>query len=184
MRRPSARRILAGAAALAGALALFAGSPYLHAGRRSRVDFVSAVDLGGWIRDSRAGLRILDIRPSSEFADGHVPGAENVTIESLRAIHFGKGKTLVIVSDHGESVSPDASQFVMLRGGEQAWLDEVMHPLLPERATERGRPESLRIASISRYFGGSPRIGNEGSVPESRRVSAATAAAIARRRGC
>lgn len=50
------------------------------------------------LKRSRQGLvTVLDIRPASEFAAGHVPGAINVSIEGLtkRMKNFPKGREII-----------------------------------------------------------------------------------------
>jgi rhodanese-related sulfurtransferase len=119
------RRWLAGAAALAGALAPFAGSPYRRAGAEhatasatatatttidvaelvrvvaDQEDHVSAVELAGWIRARLPGLRVIDVRSASEFAAYHIPGAEHVPLERLTATRFGADETVVLYSELG-----------------------------------------------------------------------------------
>ncbi len=122
------RRWMAGAAALAGALAPLAGSPYRRAAGASpavglagrldagqtgldvaglarevadQEDHVSAVELATWIRARRPGLRVIDVRTASEYAAFHIPNAEHVPIEQLAAARFGAGETLVLYSELG-----------------------------------------------------------------------------------
>jgi hypothetical protein len=129
------RRTLAALAALGGLLALW--TP------RTQTLDVSALELATWIRDRKPGLRIIDLRKPSEFDEYHLPRAENVAIEKLA---FAASETIVLVTDGGALPSVDRQVFV-LRGGMQAWLDDVMSPKTPE------------AAAIGRYFGGVPRVG-------------------------
>jgi rhodanese-related sulfurtransferase len=124
------RRWLAGVAALAGALAPLAGSPYGRAGTGTgrpaagvgaasgsasgsidvaelarivadQEDHVSAVELARWIRARRPGLRVIDLRTAPEFRIFHVPGAEHVALEALAATRFGRDETVVLYSEAG-----------------------------------------------------------------------------------
>jgi len=127
------RRWLAGAAALAGALAPLAGSPYGRGGagavlpvasgsgsgsidvaELARIvadqdDHVSVVELARWIRARRPGLRVVDVRTESEFRIFHIPGAEHVALEALAQTRFGTDETIVLYSEAG------------IHGG-QAWV--------------------------------------------------------------
>ena len=124
-------RWLAGAAALAGAVAPLAGSPYRGArvGSAAPVtaagsargtmasgtidvaelaravaeqeDHVSAVELAAWLRARRPGLRVIDVRTASEFAAYHIPGAEHVPLEALAATRFAADETIVLYSELG-----------------------------------------------------------------------------------
>jgi len=64
----------------------------------------------------------------------------------------------------GDIVVIAGRKVVSLRGGVQAWIDEVMNSAI----TAKTPPE---VAALSRYFGGSPRTGT-------------AAARGVRRRGC
>jgi len=122
------RRWLAAAAALAGAVAPFAGSPYrarvgsaapaahgtvataargtidvaeLARAVAEQEDHVSAMELAAWLRARRPGLRVIDVRTASEFAAYHIPGAEHVPLEALAATRFDPDETIVLYSELG-----------------------------------------------------------------------------------
>ncbi len=160
MRLPSWRRMLAGSAALAGALAPLAGSPYR--GRRATIDIaeladvvtreadhVSAVELAAWLRAGRPGLRIFDVRSAAEFAAYHIPGAEHVPLVALPTRRLDAGDTVVLYSEAG----PHGAQawvflralghhrVFFLRRGLREWLDDVMSPAVatPVPYVSRGR---------------------------------------------
>jgi rhodanese-related sulfurtransferase len=185
-----------------GALALglaapFAGSPYcmpqggldLDAIARAiddGTDHVSARQLAQWIRDRRPGLRVIDVRSPTEFHEGAIPTAENLPIGQLVKSHFAPEQTIVLVSQEGAHAG---QAWVMLRslgvinavfvpGGLADWREEVLSPVLPTNASPA---ERARIAELSHYFGGAPRIvgGQQGDV-----ASAAQIGRGSRRRGC
>ena len=199
------RRYLAGAAALAGALAPLAGSPYHRAcddapdcpgtidvAELARIvadqeDHVSAVELAGWIRARLPGLRVVDVRTAAEFAAYHIPTAEHVPLERLAAAPFAAGDTIVLYSElgvHGGQAwvflrALGHRRVLFLRNGLHEWLDDVMSPTLPADATPEAEAAFDRIAELSRWFGGSPR-----QLDRSTASGAALPAAAARRRGC
>ena len=160
------RRALAGVAVLGGALAPFAGSPYRA--QRARVDVdrlasavareedhVTAVELAQWIRDRKAGLRVIDLRSPEAFDAGHVPGAQNVAITALSTTPFRDDETVVLVSDGGGHAAQGwvflqalgHREAYFLRGGMAEWMDDVMSPVA-------GRQPA---PALTRYFGGSLR---------------------------
>ena len=206
------RRALAVLAAIGGALAVFAGSPYLA--RHARIDVealatavaheedhVTAVELAGWIRDRKPGLRVIDVRSGPEFAAYHLPGAEHIPLQSIPTARFRTTETLVLYSAGGSHAAQawvflqalGYRQVYFLRGGVREWLDEVMSPAIAANASPADAAAFRRTASLSRYFGGVPRIGdakpgrsiipdwNEPSPQSS--LQKASAAEI-RRRGC
>jgi rhodanese-related sulfurtransferase len=151
------RRWLAGSAALAGILAPFAGSPYRRASVAAvgdapgavtgtidvaellrivadQADHVSALELAGWLRAGRPGLRIVDVRSPAEFADYHIPGADNVPIEQLTRARFDPGDTVVLYSEHGIHGAQawvflralGHRRVVFLQNGLREWREDVI----------------------------------------------------------
>lgn len=181
------RRMGAGALVL-GLAAGFAGSPYRAA--RGRIDIertvrtildggdhVSALELAGWIRDRKPGLRVIDVRPPAEFAQYAIPTAENLPLEALLHASFAPHETIVLYSEGGAHAG---QAWVLLRamgvanawfiaGGLADWDEEVMAPVIVPGT------QAETISGISRYFGGTPSVGDSAS---------SSAAPVARRRGC
>lgn len=171
-----------------GVAAPFAGSPF--AGARGRLDVaalaaivsreedhVTALELAAWIRDRKAGLRILDVRDAAAFQAAQIPGAEHLPIDRLDRARFDPADTLVLYSDGGAHAAQawvllralGYQQVFFLRGGLNEWLDDVMNPA---QSTE-----------LTRYFGGvardpdaAPSAAAQGSTDERVRRM--------RRRGC
>jgi rhodanese-related sulfurtransferase len=156
------RRVLAAAAAILGVLALFAG-------KAPAIRSVAPIELAEWIRDRKPHLRVVDARTEAEFDEYHLPRAERLTSSTT----FADGETIVLVA--GGSV--EARKVYVLRGGIQAWIDEVMNPTITADAPPSARAAYDRASAVSRYFGGVPRIVDK--LPAVR----ANAAAV-RRRGC
>jgi rhodanese-related sulfurtransferase len=206
------RGALAGVAAIGGLLAVFAGSPYL--GRHAEIDVralasavaheddhVTAVELAGWIRGKKQGLRVVDLQPDADFATYHIPTAQHVALESLPSTPFDATDTLVLYSGGGAHAAQawvflralGYRRVYFLRGGVREWLDEVMSPTLEPDAGPAARAAFQRVASLSRYFGGVPRIGGVAAarslVPDSGDASQPHSSpkptpAEIRRRGC
>ncbi len=156
------RRTLAAAAAILGILALFAG-------KAPSIQSVAPVELAEWIRDRRPHLRIVDVRSEAEFDKYHLPRAERFTSTTT----FAPDDTIVLVA--GGSV-PTRNVYV-LRGGVQAWIDEVMNPTIAANAPPSARAAYERASIVSRYFGGVPRVVD--NLPTTR-----GSASTVRRRGC
>lgn len=162
-RSPAVHRALGSAAIVLGALAAFAGSPYRESLDLHRLasevareeDHVTAIELAGWIKDRKPGLRVLDLRSEAEFDEYHIPGAESVAFDALLRARYASTDTLVLISDGGAHAAQGwvflralGHQHVyFLRGGLGEWLDEVMNPAKP--------------TALTRYFGGVPRSGED-----------------------
>jgi len=165
------RKSLALVAAILGALALFAGSPYRA---RHAVAEVSPVELAEWIRDRKPELRVIDPRPAAEFDDYHLPRAENVSPSSAA---FKPTETIVLVAGDGQGID---HQVYVLRGGVRGWIDDVMSPTITENASPAERAAYQRASIVSRYFGGVPRVVDK---PLAKSSDTAAVKAV-RRRGC
>jgi rhodanese-related sulfurtransferase len=163
------------AAAVLGALAPFAGSPY--AARHGRVDVealaraveheddhVTAVELARWIRERHASLRIVDVRTEREYDDYHIPGAERIPLGALADTPFRTDETVVLYSEGGAHAAQGwvflralgHTNVFFLRGGLSEWLDDVMTPTLPAAPTAAESAQFDSVAALSRYFGGVP----------------------------
>jgi rhodanese-related sulfurtransferase len=195
------RRWLAGAAALAGALAPLAGSRHGRpaTGRGApdvaelawvvadQEDHVPAVELARWIRARRPGLRVIDVRSAAEFRIFRIPGAEHVALEALAGTRFGPDDTVVLYSEagiHGAQAwvflrALGHRRVFFLRGGLHEWLDDVMSPAIAADAPPDARAAFAEIAELSRWFGGTPRWIDRAAAP-ARELDAR----LARGRGC
>jgi rhodanese-related sulfurtransferase len=210
-------RLLAGAAALLAFATLAAGDP--HPGRRVDVDrlarvvdaeedHVTALELAAWIRGRKPGLRVVDVRGAGEFADFHLPNAENLTLAQVARAPFGADETVVLYSEGGTHAAQGwfflrargLEHVYFLRGGLYEWMTEVINPTVAPDASPETRAEFVRTAELSRYFGGVPRVaapsaaspggrsGDDDSAAElaPRGTDGGTAAAVrrVRQRGC
>jgi rhodanese-related sulfurtransferase len=149
-------------------------------------DHVSARQLAEWIRDRRPGLRVIDVRSAAEFHDDAIPTAENVPVDQLARSRFAPDQTIVLYSQEGAHAgqawvmlrSLGVTQALFVPGGLADWHEEVLSPLLPVNGSPA---ERTRIAELSHYFGGSPRIGGE---PEGEVAGVVQTGRSLRRRGC
>ena len=136
-------------------------------------DHVTALELAAWIRDRRPGLRVIDVRPDSEYQAYHVPMAERMTLADAVASPWKAGETVVLYSEGGAHAAQawvllrgaGVRDVYFLRGGILEWLDDVMNP--------------AQSSELTRWFGGTAR---EQAVP----MPATAPAAIRRlrRRSC
>jgi rhodanese-related sulfurtransferase len=203
-------RLLGISALVLGGLAAIAGSPIETRNTRLDVtslartveredDHVSAIELAQWIRDRRPSLRIIDVRGEKDFGEYHIPGAERIDLSDLVSTRFGPDETIVLYSDGGAHAAQGwvflralgYTHVYFLRGGLYEWIDQVMNPAIATDASQSARDDFARVAEISRYFGGVPRVGDTSSPqttpPKPTREDASPAAAAARRmsrRGC
>jgi rhodanese-related sulfurtransferase len=121
-------------------------------------DHVTALELAAWLRDRKAGLRIIDLRSPEAFEEYRVPRSENADLEALMRMRFQRSETIVLISDGGAHAAQawmllrvrdgeSGPPAYFLRNGVYEWLDDVMNPRQP--------------SDLTRYFGGAPRIGDD-----------------------
>ena len=154
-------------------------------------DHVTALELAQWIKDRKSGLRVIDVRSDSEFAEYHVPSAEHISLSALATLKPAGGETLVLYSEGGAHAaqgwvllrSMGFTRVYFLRGGLLDWMEDVLNPVLPEQRGEvKSDSARDRVAALSRYFGGVPRVGSAVVLPPA--TTAASAIARVKRRGC
>ena len=158
------RTVLALMALAAGTLAAIGGGTEPP----SAADEVSAVDLAQWIHDRRPGLLVVDARAAEAFDRDHLPGAKILADVNANAV--SAADTVVVYADtsadagalHGLSKAP---RVLRLHGGISAWNEDVLFPVLRADAGERAQRDFAARASLSRYFGGSPRLLDPGAAP-------------------
>lgn len=187
---------LGAAAPFAGNLADGAGSTAIDVSALARIvaaqqDHVSALEVARWLRDGRAGLRVIDVRSADEFKRFSLPAAENIPIADIPAARFRDDETVVLYSEGGAHAAQawvflkasGVRNAVFIPGGLGDWFDEVMQPEMPADAPEARRAE---ITELSEYFGGTPRLvqPSETSTQGGRDGDTSALIANARRRGC
>lgn len=192
-------RWLAVLAAALGALAVAAGEPYpsgRHRAAEREAHHVSAVDLARWIRDLKAGLRVVDVRPTSEFDGYHIPGAEHVPFAELSRREWARDSIVVLYAeDDGRAAKAaqvlrvhGADSVRILAGGLVAWIDQIVElrlTALGPAATRQELAARREQLELSRYFGGTPIVSPSAAArPGGRPPSEAAAVARIIRRGC
>ena len=180
-RAPGIERALLVVAVVGGALAVIAGAPAratrgtVDVQRLAEIveqeeDHVTAVELANWIRDDHRGLRVLDIRPDSEFKEFHIPGAKNVQLPDIARMRLDSTATYVLYSEGGTHAAQawfllqarGIENVYFLRGGLYEWLEQVMNPRIDPNASQAER-DSVR--ALARWFGGKVQIGTPTAAP-------------------
>ena len=167
------------------------------------VDRITAVSLAERIKAGER-LRLFDLRSEDDFRQFHIPSAEHATLDAVAAMNLPRSTPIVIYAgDREAAVRAQAALrargyrgVASLSGGAYEWITHVHEPLLAADATPAERAQFERLAVLSRYFGGQPRVDvPRAEIPagywtagtdDAARPSMATALLVAaiRRRGC
>ena len=170
-----------------GFLALFAGSPY-HGSEATvnakelalivekEVDHVSVQTLADWIIQGKSDFRLIDLRSENDFAEYHVPSAENITLSGLDQSNLQHNEKIILYSDGGIHSAQawmllEAKGFkgvYILRGGLEEWKDQILFPRIPENPTPAQVAEFTKTKEVSKFFGGTPQSGgtSEAATPK------------------
>jgi len=161
-----------------GVIAAFAGNPYqgsqftIDAQELARVveattDHVSPEELADWIIQGKADYRLIDLRTAQEYAEYHIPGAENLGLTVLPDAGLQKTEKIVLYSEGG--IHSAQAWFLlkakgylavyMLFGGLDGWKDEVLFPELAANPTPAQTVRFGKMREVSKFFGGAPRTG-------------------------
>jgi len=134
------------------------------------VDRVDVRTLAGWIIESRADVRLVDLREPSAFASGpRIPSAENIPLSSLADAGLERTERILLVSDD-EARAAQAwfllraegyKGVAIVRGGLRAWQEDVVYPAIVDGLTAQ---ERARLEAVSAHFGGAPRAAAGGSI--------------------
>ncbi|MBI2619200.1 MAG: rhodanese-like domain-containing protein [Ignavibacteriales bacterium] len=161
---------------LLGFFALFAGNPYsgstatlntseLAVLVQREVDHVTPEELADWIIQGKSDFRLLDLRSAEEYAEYHLPGAEQVTMGELDRYPIQRNEKIILYSDGGIHSAQawfllNARKFrgvYILSGGMEEWKDRVLFPT-PDG---NGNADFEKMKEVSKFFGGAPRSGGE-----------------------
>jgi rhodanese-related sulfurtransferase len=183
-----------GALALAlGALAVFANVAPGHAVTLNAKELLTSVErqedhvtppqLAAWIIEGRADYRLVDIRDEKAFAEYHIPTAENVPLATVLDGPLSRTDTIVLYGDGGIHA---AQAWMVFKGrgfarvytlleGLDAWQDEVLFPVMPQRPTPEQQTQFERVTHVAKFFGGQPRAA---ATPSSEPMALPTQAVI------
>ena len=173
----SLNKWLALAAGGLGVLALFAGSPFqdhrvtidltdLARTIESEGDHVEADQLAEWIM-LKSRVRVIDLRDSISFASYHIPTAQLLSMEELLEERSPKEEMLVLYSEGGIHAAQawillkakGLANVYTLKGGLNAWKEEILFPVLSETASPEERVLFAKRKALSEYFGrGAPGV--------------------------
>jgi uncharacterized protein len=131
----------------------------------TRAHYLDPVQLAEWIFDKREDFVLLDLRTAAEYERYHLPYAELRRPGAERAV-APAGRPKLVIYAGGAAIPPEALAFLdsgsypevyLLWGGVEGWAKRVLFPDLT-RTRALTAENSARIARLSRFFGGAPKL--------------------------
>jgi uncharacterized membrane protein YedE/YeeE/rhodanese-related sulfurtransferase len=125
---------------------------------------IAPLDLADEIISDDPGLMILDVRDSTQRAEGFIPGAYVVGLDETALGPLGSADstmTIVILFADGSSPAvappswPTRLDYLAVRGGFVGWTSEVLTPATPTSFDAEVRALAARQSQISAFFTGS-----------------------------
>jgi rhodanese-related sulfurtransferase len=134
---------------------------------QTEVDHVAPEELADWIVQGKTDFRLIDLRSEKEFAEYHIPRAENVQISGLADYGLLRNEKIVLYSEGGIHSAQawfllKAGEYrgvYMLRGGLEEWKDKVLFPRIPPSPTADQTASFEKMKEVSKFFGGTPLSG-------------------------
>lgn len=134
---------------------------------QTEIDHVAPEVLADWIIQGKSDFRLIDLRSEEEYAQYHIPGAENVPPATLADYGLLRNEKIVLYSDGG--IHSAQAWFLlkamgyhgvyMLRGGLDEWNEKVLFPQIPPSPTAEQSAAFEKMKEVSRFFGGTPASG-------------------------
>lgn len=160
----SFNKILAVVVITLSLLAAFAGNPF-----SSEKRFITPEQLADSLISKKPNIRVVDLRIYAAYNDYHIPSAVNSVPDLTSPTLINKNDMIVFYSAK-ENISTAAQykfeeagfkRVYFLKGGIEGWMNLVIFPLLPQKASDEEKENFMRIERRSRYFGGSPERSGE-----------------------
>lgn len=174
----SGSKKLAMIALIFGLVAVLLGNPYDNTYAKVNVkelsvesihdsEIINVKDLADWIIEGRVDYRLVDLRDGESFKEYFIPTAVNIpTSKLLESSLMRNQKILLYCEDNIKAAqgwfvlkSKDYKGVYIINGGIDAWKDEILFPTISENASPEEKVEFDKIVEVSKFFGGSPQVG-------------------------
>ena len=127
-------------------------------------NYISPIDLAGWIIQGKADYKLIDIRSENKFKEYNIQSSENIPVAGLSVSKLPKNQKIIIYSD--DNVQAAQAWFLLkaknypsvyiLGGGLDEWKNRILFPKLALNANPEQLAEFEKIKEICKFFGGQP----------------------------
>ncbi|MFA3782674.1 rhodanese-like domain-containing protein [Melioribacteraceae bacterium 4301-Me] len=182
-----ASKKLALIALLLGIAALFIGNPKNSTSIRVNVkelaqstlndkELISVNDLAEWIIKGNSDFVLVDLRDSKSYSEYNIPTSINIRLNELLNSNLLRNQKIILYGN--DDITAAQAWFILrsdgyknvyiLNGGLEAWKNKILFPVLAQNANTEEKAEFEKIKEISKFFGGTPKIGltEKNNMPE------------------
>ena len=173
----STSKKLALIAGLLGVLALFIGNPYnknvidvnakeMALSTIKSQDRIDAEILADWLIKENSDFTLIDLRSEKEFNEYNIPTSVNIPVENVLSSDLMRNQKILLYGN--DDVASAQAWFILrssnykavyiLKGGLDAWKNEILFPKLDASATPEQTAAFEKIKQVSLHFGGTPQI--------------------------
>lgn len=174
----SGSRKLALVALILGLVAVLLGNPYDNTFTKINVkslsvesirdsEIINVKELAGWIIEGRVDYRLVDLRDEEAYKEYFIPTAVNIPTSKLMESNLMRNQKILLYCE--DNIRAAQGWFILkannykgvyiLNGGVDSWKDEILFPTISENASTEEKAEFDKMVEVSKFFGGSPQIG-------------------------
>lgn len=129
-------------------------------------DKISVMELADWLIKGNEDFVLVDLRDEKSYNEYAIPNSVNIEIENLLESDLMRNEKIILYGD--DDITSAQAWFILksanyksvyiLKGGMNAWKNEILYPKLADNATPEEKSEFEKVKQVSLYFGGSPQI--------------------------
>jgi len=115
---------------------------------------------------SKADFMLVDLSDEQKYAEYHIPLALNLKMQELNTDNLPRNQKIILYSD--DNIKTAQAWFLLkankypavyiLDGGMKQWKDNILFPSIPEARNAEEKAKYNKLAEVSKFFGGQPRI--------------------------
>ena len=134
-------------------------------------DRIDAMILADWLIKENADYTLVDLRTEKEFSEYSIPNSVNIPIVSLLNSDLIRNQKILLYGN--DDVASAQAWFILkssnykavyiLKGGMNAWKNEILFPKLDAAATAEQTAAFEKVKQVSLHFGGTPQIVSGGT---------------------
>jgi len=129
-------------------------------------DKISVMELADWLIKGKEDFVLVDLRDEKSYNEYAIPNSVNIEIENLLDSDLMRNEKIILYGD--DDITSAQAWFILksvnyksvyiLKGGMNAWKNEILYPKLADNATPEEKSEFEKVKQISLHFGGMPQI--------------------------